>query len=243
MAGGAATEYDEVASSRNLHIVLGLSTDRTLMRLGIYGGSFDPVHKGHLALAGACQHQTALDEVWFVPTAVQPLKQRGPHATDAQRLDMLQLAIHSEPSWRICRLEIERGGLSYTIDTLRKLDEELPDAVLFFMIGADATKDVPHWREPHEIFRLATPLVVRRAGQAEPDLAALRAICGTNKQPQLVEMPAVDVSSTEIRGRAAEGEPLGDLVPESVARYIRDQGIYCQGHGDGETGRQGEHRC
>ena len=196
------------------------------MRLGIYGGSFDPVHNGHLALARACQHQTALDEVWFTPTAVQPLKQKGPHATDAQRLDMLQLAIHAEPSWRVCKLEIDRGGPSYTIDTLRQLGEERHDAVLFFLMGADAVLDVPHWREPREILRLATPLVVRRAGQSEPDMAALRAICGANKQPKLIEMPADDASSTEIRRRAAAGEPVDDLVPESVAAYISAHRLY-----------------
>ncbi len=196
------------------------------MRLGIFGGSFDPVHNGHLALAHACQHQTALDEIWFTPTAVQPLKQRGPHATDAQRLEMLQLAIAPEPSWRVFKREIERGGLSYTVDTLRQLDEELPDAVLFFLMGADAVQDVPHWREPRDIFRLATPLVVRRPGEPEPDMAALRAVCAENKQPRLIEMPAVDASSTEIRRRAAADEPLDGLVPPSVAAYIAAHDVY-----------------
>lgn len=196
------------------------------MRLGIYGGSFDPVHNGHLALARACQQQTALDEVWFTPTAVQPLKQNGPHATDAQRLEMLQLAIAPEPSWRVFKREIERGGLSYTVDTLRQLAAELPDAVLFFLLGADAVQDVPHWREPREIFRLATPLVVRRAGQPEPDMAALRMACAENKQPRLIEMPAVDASSTEIRGRAAAGEPFENLLPASVAAFIAAHGLY-----------------
>src|SRR4051812_28047581 len=117
----------------------------TSMRLGIFGGSFDPVHNGHLALAHACQSRAALDEVWFTPTAIQPLKYQGPHATDAQRIEMLNLAIDSEPSepdhprpaqtWRICTLEVDRGGLSYTVDTLRQLHEELVNARLFFLIG------------------------------------------------------------------------------------------------------------
>src|SRR5689334_12751571 len=105
------------------------------MRLGIFGGSFDPVHNGHLALARACQQQARLDEVWFTPTAVQPLKQKGPHATDAERVEMLRRAIAENDAWRVCRLEIDRGGMSYTIDTLRQLDEELPDASLFFCVG------------------------------------------------------------------------------------------------------------
>lgn len=196
------------------------------MRLGIFGGSFDPVHNGHLALARACQTQAGLDEVWFMPTAVQPLKQHGPHATDTQRLEMLQLAINSEPGLRISKLEIDRGGVSYTIDTLRQLDEELPDAVLFFLMGADAVHDAPHWREPRAIFALATPLVVHRAGEPEPDLVALRTLCAPNKQPHLVEMPSVDISSTEIRRRAAAGAPLDGLVPPAVATYIAAHRLY-----------------
>jgi nicotinate-nucleotide adenylyltransferase len=196
------------------------------MRLGIYGGSFDPVHNGHLALARVCQHQTALDEIWFTPTAVQPLKQRGPHATDSQRIEMLRMAILSEPSWRVCELEITRGGVSYTVETLRQLHEELHDAVLFFLLGVDAIQDVPQWREPREIFALATPLVVRRAGQPEPDLSALRQVCAANKQPKLIEMPEVDVSSTEVRRRAAAGERVDDLVPPSVSAYMATHNLY-----------------
>jgi nicotinate-nucleotide adenylyltransferase len=196
------------------------------MRLGIYGGSFDPVHNGHLSLARACQQQAGLDEVWFMPTAVQPLKQQGPHATDAQRLEMLRLATYAEPNWRVSSLEIDRGGMSYTIDTLRQLDEELPDAVLFFLMGADALNDISHWREPREIFALAAPLVVRRAGEPEPDLAALRKLCAANKQPRLIEILAVDVSSTEIRRRAPAGEPLDAMVPPGVAAYIAAHQLY-----------------
>lgn len=196
------------------------------MRLGIFGGSFDPVHNGHLALAGACHDQEGLDEVWFTPTAVQPLKQRGPHATDAQRLEMLQLGIQPELSWRVCKLEIERGGVSYTLDTLRQISEEIPEGVLFFMLGADAVQDVPHWHKPREIFSLATPLIVNRAGQPEPDLTALQTICAPNKQPKRIKMPAIDVSSSEIRRRAAAGEPLDGLVPPAVANYITSHLLY-----------------
>lgn len=195
------------------------------MRLGVFGGSFDPVHNGHLALARACQQQAALDEVWFMPTAIQPLKQQGPHATDAQRIEMLRLAIQSEPTWRVSTLEVDRGGMSYTVDTLRQLDEELPHAMLFFLMGADAVNDAPQWREPQTIFSLATPLVVHRAGQREPDLRNLRTLAA-NRPPRLVEMPAMNVSSTEIRRRAASGESLDDLVPLSVAAYIVAKKVY-----------------
>src|SRR6187399_2468746 len=117
------------------------------MHLGIFGGSFDPVHNGHIALARACQQQAKLDEVWFVPTAIQPLKQHGPQAPNAARVEMLRLAIEGNDSWRVCTLEVDRGGRSYTVDTLRQLREELPEAKLFFLMGADVIRDVPRWKE------------------------------------------------------------------------------------------------
>jgi nicotinate-nucleotide adenylyltransferase len=208
------------------------------MRLGIFGGSFDPVHLGHLGLARACHEQAALDEVWFMPTAVQPLKRGGPRATDAQRIEMLHLALDAEFSrpgapcpcphnpWRVCTLEIDRGGLSYTVDTLRQLYRELPEAKLFFMLGADAAGDVHHWKEPAQIFRMAAPLVVRRAGQPGSDIAALAQLCTADTQPLLAEMPAVDVSSSEIRRRLAVGETIDGLVPQAVALYIAEHGLY-----------------
>jgi nicotinate-nucleotide adenylyltransferase len=196
------------------------------MRLGIFGGSFDPVHNGHLDLARACQQQAELDEVWFMPTAIQPLKREGPRASDAERLEMLRLAIDDEQTWRVCSLEMDRGGLSYTVDTLRQLREELPEAALFFLIGSDAIREVPRWKEPREIFRMATPLVVHRAGEPEPDLPPLRSLCTDETQPHVVEMQPVDVSSSEIRRRLAVKEPIDDFVPPAVAAYVMARGLY-----------------
>jgi nicotinate-nucleotide adenylyltransferase len=208
------------------------------MRLGIYGGSFDPVHNGHLALARACQRQVALDEVWFSPTAIQPLKQRGPHASDRDRVEMLNLAIESalrEPgcpspqsTWRVSTMEIDRGGPSYTVDTLRQLNEELPDAELFFLIGADAVHDVPKWREPAAIFELATLLVVQRRGEPQPNLSIVTSLSPLAKAPKFVNMPLVDASSSEIRHGIAAGQSIDDLVPPAVARYISERGLYRQ---------------
>lgn len=196
------------------------------MLLGIFGGSFDPVHNGHLALARACQRQAGLDEILFMPTATQPLKQKGPHATDAERLEMLRLATGDEPSWRVCTIEIDRGGLSYTVDTLRHLNEELPEAALYFLIGSDALRDVARWKEPREIFRLATPLVVHRAGEPEPDLAELKSLCTPVTQPRRIEMPAMDVSSTEIRRRLAAYGSIDGLAPPAVVKYIAANKLY-----------------
>jgi nicotinate-nucleotide adenylyltransferase len=196
------------------------------MRLGIFGGSLDPVHNAHLAIARACRQQARLDEVWFTPTAIQPLKQTGPRATDAHRLEMLRLAIRDEPSWRVCSIEIDRGGFSYTVDTLRQVHEELPEAKLFFLIGTDALQDVAKWKEPREIFRLATPLVVGRSAQASPDSNRLKVLCTADTQPQPIEMPAMDVSSSEIRRRIATGAPIDDLVPATVSQYISAHNVY-----------------
>ena len=198
------------------------------MRLGIFGGSFDPVHNAHLAIARACQRQARLDEVWFTPTAIQPLKQKGPRATDGRRLEMLRLAIQNEPSWRVCTIEIDRGGFSYTVDTLRQIHEGLPDTDLFFPIGADALQDVAKWREPREIFRMATPLVVCRPVQPVPDFDQLKLLCTTDTQPQSIEMPVTDVSSSEIRRRVAAGEPIDNLVPDAVAEFITQHRLYSQ---------------
>jgi nicotinate-nucleotide adenylyltransferase len=196
------------------------------MRLGVFGGSFDPVHNGHLALARACQQQAELDEVWFTPTAIQPLKKQGPHASDSQRIEMLRLATVEENTWRVCTLEIDRGGQSYTVDTLRQLHDELATAELYFLVGSDALTDVAQWKQPREIFRLATPLVVHRAGRPQPDLAPLQSICASDSQPRLIEMPAMYVSSTDIRHRVAMGEPVDMLLPAAVAAYIAQQGLY-----------------
>jgi nicotinate-nucleotide adenylyltransferase len=196
------------------------------MRLGIFGGSFDPVHNGHLALARACQEQAALDEIWFTPTATQPLKQSGPKATDADRLEMLRLAIADEPCWRICRLEIDRGGLSYTVETLRTIRNERPADDLFLLMGADALHELPHWKQPNEVFRVATPLVVRRSGEPEPDITRLRQLCPTANAPMLIDMPAIDISSSEIRRRRKSNEAIEPFVPPPVARYIQVARLY-----------------
>jgi nicotinate-nucleotide adenylyltransferase len=132
----------------------------------------------------------------------------------------------NEPSWRVCTIEIDRGGFSYTVDTLRQIHEELPDAELFFLIGADALHDVAKWKEPREIFRMATPLVVCRAAQALPNVEQLKLLCTEATQAQSIEMPASGVSSSEIRRRVAAGEPIDELVPDVVAEFITRHRLY-----------------
>lgn len=200
------------------------------MRIGLFGGSFDPVHRGHLLLADCCWRQAGLDRVDFVPTAQQPLKPRGPVASEADRLAMLRLAIDGHREFALSLVEIERGGVSYTVETLRQLQREAPDAEFFFLMGADSLADFPTWREPAAICELATPLVVRRAGTLPPDFDALAPFVSAARLAAIrareIEMPATPISSSSIRRLVAEGGAWQTLVPENVAEYIEEHGLY-----------------
>jgi nicotinate-nucleotide adenylyltransferase len=200
------------------------------MRIGLFGGSFDPVHRGHLLLAECCWRQARLDRVEFLPTAQQPLKPQGPVASEADRVAMLRLAIAGRPEFALSLIEIERGGVSYTVDTLRRLRAEQPNAELFFLMGADSLNDFPTWREPAAICELSTPLVVRRAGAAAPNFDALAPIASAAKLDVIrsleVEMPATPISSSGIRRLIAEDGEWRSLVPPSVADYIEDRALY-----------------
>lgn len=208
----------------------GDSTDGDFMRLGIFGGSFDPVHRGHLVLAESCLEQARLDQVWFVPAARQPFKPDGPLASDADRLAMLQLALNSHSAFEICPLEINRGGISYTIDTLLAIKLLQSEAQLFLLMGADALDDFPHWQQPEEICRLATLIVVNRAGQPAPNLGNLASVVSSDRLAEIEEcqvtMPPMEISSSEIRRFIAAGGEWQHMVPTKVAQYIRDHNLY-----------------
>lgn len=200
------------------------------MRLGIYGGSFDPVHYGHLLLAECCREQANLDEVWFVPAATPPHKQPGRLASPAARIEMLQLAIGGHAAFRVSSLETDRGGVSYTVDTLAAVREARPDDDLFFLMGADSLADLPTWREPQRVCQLATPLVVCRPGSPRPDLSVLSELMEADEiarvERSLVDMPQIGLSSTELRERAAVGHSLRFRTPRAVEAYIEAQRLY-----------------
>jgi nicotinate-nucleotide adenylyltransferase len=200
------------------------------MRIGIYGGTFDPVHFGHLLLAECCEQQAGLDRVDFMPAARQPHKPYAPRASDADRLAMLELAIAGRSTWVAATLEIERGGVSYTVDTLRDYKAREPDAALFLLMGADALADLPKWREPRAICAMAAPLVVRRAGSGEPEYERLRPLVSAERFAEIterqVQMPATPISSSEIQRSIAAGGPWRELVPPAVADYIDAKGLY-----------------
>jgi nicotinate-nucleotide adenylyltransferase len=200
------------------------------MRFGLFGGSFDPVHLGHLELARCCEQQAGLDEVWFIPAATQPLKRHGPVASDAQRMKMLRLAVADRPTWKVSRMELERGGVSYTVDTLLRLHDHLPEDDLFFMMGADALRDFPTWHKPREICQLATPVVVARAGQPLPDFDALLPVCSPERVEEIramqVTMPEVPIASSSIRSMIAQGDDVSSMVPSAVLAYIQQENLY-----------------
>ena len=193
------------------------------MRLGIFGGSFDPVHYGHLHLAAACLEKCPLDQVWFVPAASSPHKQDRLQTPGALRTDMLERAITGNPSYQVCTLELERGGVSYTVDTLTEIRQQHARAELFLLLGADMFFDLPTWRHPEEICRLAMPVVVERPGSPQ-ELTMPQNLMQI--VPRRIEMPACDVSSSEIRRRVANGEGIESLTPPAVAEYIEQQQLY-----------------
>lgn len=200
------------------------------MRLGIYGGTFDPVHYGHLLLAESCREQCRLDRVWFMPAAVPPHKQGVTVSDAAVRIELLQLAIGGHEAFAVSTLEIDRGGVSFTIDTLAAIHEREPGAELFLLMGADTLEDLPNWREPRRVLELATPAVVHRAGGAGPRFEAIATFVAPERLAAIkasqVEMPAIGLSSTEIRRRVAEGRSIRYMTPRAVEMGIATRRLY-----------------
>lgn len=194
-------------------------------KIAIFGGTFDPVHLGHLIMAEQCREQAGLDEVWFMPAARPPHKQRHDITPFPRRVDMLQFAIAGHPVFRVEEIENERTGPSFLFETLAELTQRHPQAELHFLIGSDSLRDLPHWREPRRIVELTQFLVVPRTGSPLPDAGALTEALGPVRW-QVVDMPLIDISSRDLRRRAAEGHSLRYLVPRAVECYIDTLKLY-----------------
>lgn len=197
-----------------------------MQRIGLMGGSFNPIHYGHLNLARAALDAGMVDRVLFMPSGNPPHKRAG--LEDKQdRLNMAALAIEGEPGMEICREEVDREGVIYTVDTLSILKEKMPGCRFFYLIGADTLRTLHTWRRPEDVVRLCTLLVAARPGEDHAQLPALMARWRA-QGAQIETLPAacVQVSSTEIRERIAAGLPLSGLVPPGVERYIRLHGLY-----------------
>ncbi|HEX7091769.1 MAG TPA: nicotinate-nucleotide adenylyltransferase [Longimicrobiales bacterium] len=189
------------------------------MRLGVFGGTFDPPHIGHLIVAQDAWAALGLDRVLFVPAAEPPHKRGRVRAPAALRLAMVEAACAGDARFEASDLEIRRGGTSYTVDTLRALKERDPEGALFFLLGADQFRDIHTWRSPLELARLAELVVLSRPGW--PDVEP-----GIELPYRRLDVTCVDVSATEIRRRVAAGEPIRYLVPAGVEAIIRAHGLY-----------------
>ena len=198
------------------------------MKLGILGGTFDPVHNGHLAIAEQVRAHLKLSEVVFVP-AGQPLFKEGRNITPAEhRIKMLQLAIAGKPFFRISAMEIERAGPSYTVDTVTRMEAQLgTEDELFFIIGWDKLLELHLWKDLPRLLRACRLAAVPRPGYSLPDLASLEAaVPGAVGRVELLDKPFIDVSASEIRRRVEGGLSISDLVPRSVAGYIKRHELY-----------------
>jgi len=197
------------------------------LRLGILGGTFDPVHRGHLALAHAACDQLSLGEVMFLPAGQPWRKAERMIASNEHRLAMLRRALEGEAAFPISTLELERPGPSYTAETLEALRDDRPEDELFFLLGEDALMDLPNWERPQRILELARLAVARRADISPEALEeAERRLPGLGERVIWLMMSTVAVSATEIRERVRAGQPIGDLAPAAVEEYIRKQGLY-----------------
>jgi nicotinate-nucleotide adenylyltransferase len=200
------------------------------MRIGVFGGTFDPVHLGHLITAEQCREQVALDEVWFVPAYLPPHKQDQSVTPFKRRVEMLQLAVVGQPAFRISEIEKERGGLSFTVDSLEELRSRRPNDELFLIVGSDCLPDLPGWRDPVGIVKRAGLVVVARPHWAMWSADRLRDALKLPADIELrmveVNIPLVDLASRELRQKAAEGRSIRFLVTRAVEAYITDKKLY-----------------
>jgi nicotinate-nucleotide adenylyltransferase len=227
-------------------------------RLGILGGSFNPPHVGHRALARHAREQLGLERVLLMPAHVSPYKSDAADPGSEHRLEMCRLLIGDAPGLSVCALEIDRGGASYTVDTLEALHASHPDAELTFIVGADTASTLPAWHEPARLVELAGLAIAARAGSTRRDvldrvasvgassggvssaapLLTADLLCGEPpsgpRSVRFLEMPVMDVSSSMARERTARGLPIDGIVGPAVARYIRERGLY--GARDEESG-------
>jgi nicotinate-nucleotide adenylyltransferase len=203
------------------------------MRVGILGGTFDPVHLGHLIIAEESRVQLRLDQVIFTPAGQPWLKNRQPVSPAHHRLRMVELAVASNPFFRVSSSEMDRSGPTYTVDTLEELQRSLGrDARLYFIVGMDVVEQFHRWKEPEKLLELCNLVVVSRPGHQRIDINSL-----VGQYPQagerliLLTVPRIEISSTGIRRRVSEGISIRYLVPEAVEEYILEHRLYQHNHG------------
>jgi nicotinate-nucleotide adenylyltransferase len=196
--------------------------------IGVIGGTFDPVHSGHLKVAEEARTRLELGEVLFVPAGQPWLKEPRSISPAPHRLEMLRLALGPTPYFRLSAGDIDRPGPTYSVDTIADLREQLGvEAGLFFILGWDCVAEFPLWKDAARIVEMCYLVAVPRPGSALPDMALLEAsLPGISGRLTLLNMPPLDISSTDIRDRVAHGLSIHNLVPRAVERYIREKGLY-----------------
>ena len=198
------------------------------MKIGVLGGTFDPVHIGHLMVADEVTARLDLAEVLFIP-AGQPWLKAGSRILAAEhRLQMVRLAIAGKSDFKLSTMEIERTGPTYTVDTIRELEKEFgADDEFFFILGWDNLEGLPRWHQPSQLISICRLVAVPRVGFPVPDLDSLEvAIPGVSKRVVMLDKPEVDISASVIRESVRRGLPISHLVPETVEKYIKEQGLY-----------------
>jgi nicotinate-nucleotide adenylyltransferase len=198
-----------------------------MARVGILGGTFNPPHIGHLVCAQEALTWLELDEVWLMPVAAPPHKRIEGDPGAAHRVAMCRLAAEADPRLSVSLAEVERGGASFTVDTLRDLHQRAPQNELTFIVGGDMAHSLPTWRDPEAVLELATLAVAEREGVRRMDIAErLSGLTGAPDRVRFFDMPRIDVSSSLIRRRVAAGQPIRYLVPDPVAEYIASEALY-----------------
>ena len=201
------------------------------MNIGVLGGTFDPIHLGHLVVAEEVKARLDLAEILFVPAGQPWLKMSSPILAAEHRVQMVRLALGGKPYFKLSTMEIERAGPSYSIDTIAELKGQLgAEDKLFFILGWDNLAQLPQWREPARLVKICHLVAVPRVGYPAPDLDSLEAIIpGLSQATILLDTPHIDITASAIRNRVAQGLSIRDLVPEAVERYIKEHGLYAIG--------------
>lgn len=198
-----------------------------ITRIGIFGGTFDPPHNGHLALAHAARQVLGLDSVLWVLTSQPPHKRGLPITPLADRLDMLQAAIANRPEFQLSRVDMQRPPPHYAVDTVRLLRQQFPDSVLIYLMGSDSLRDLPQWHTPQAFLDVCDALGVMRRPGATDHLDDLKnTLQGIRTKVQFVEAPLMDIASSTLRQRIAAGLPVHEYIPSAVGQIIRARQLY-----------------
>jgi nicotinate-nucleotide adenylyltransferase len=199
-----------------------------MTKIGVIGGTFDPIHLGHLAVAEEALRQVDLAEIIFVPAGHPYFKASALISLAEHRIKMLERAIANKPHYKISLLEIQRLGPSYAVETVAKIkSQRQPEDEIFFIMGWDSLLTLPRWEQPEKLISLCKIIASPRPGYSKPDVSLIeKDLPGISQCTIVMEKPLVDISATEIRERVRHGLPIDDMVPPSVARYIKETGLY-----------------